>query len=203
MILQSFGAALTFFAVGGGVVFAFTSDPTYAGRCAMLLASISLLISGATHHYGMIGATAAKIQRMRAPWPPTSFIEQPAPPALENQPYKPHPEPPERDIQLVTVYRNAPTTTFASDAPASVVRYDGADTRDLRAFIDGLTERGHSRSGWIGARMPSGRTVTTDYYELLVQPLVKCKAIVGRGPRVSGRLVLAPPTIKQRLQLSP
>lgn len=84
-------------------------------------------------------------------------------------------------------------------APAALI--DEADERDLEAFIDGLTVRGHSRRGWLNVKLPSGRVCDTIYHEALITPLVKVGAVIDRAPRRAGKLVLEAEEIKTRLGL--
>jgi hypothetical protein len=79
------------------------------------------------------------------------------------------------------------------------------DPDDLRCFIDRLNavgERGPVWRDWIGARLPSGQVISEyDDFLPLVTPLVKIKAITGRGERSAGKVAMDKAEIKRRLKL--
>lgn len=133
------------------------------------------------------------------------------PPEEKPDPMPELPEP--HRVRLVTVQSPNPTTIMAKEiknhngetlrfvAVPSQTLIDDADQQDLIEFINGLSFRGHSIHSWYGLRMPSGREVDNRYHKSLIQPLVKCGAIIGRRKRSAGRLVMQPEEIKTRLGL--
>ena len=121
---------------------------------------------------------------------------------------------PER-VRLLPVRTSANAVVLASGfvshdgqmvrtVPVAVPRLiDGCEEHDLIAFIDGLSFRGHAKRGWMRVRLPSGRICDEPYYNLLVAPLVKIGAVVDRGPRKAGKLVMEPDEMKIRLGFAP
>ncbi len=143
---------------------------------------------------------------------PAVVVEQPR--QVEN-PRRPAVEPPQAErVRLLPVFSNIDSVKMASEFTlhtGEIVRavhvvtpklIDDCDELDLIEFIDQLSFRGHSKRGWLGVRLPSGRVCDEPYYNLLVAPLVKIGAIVDRGPRRAGKLVLNASEIKARLGLA-
>lgn len=144
-----------------------------------------------------------KSRAVFVPFRPSSVIDQPSLPA-------PIPAEPavikSESVRLIPVHHAGRTYATSAEPVAFQSRQmiDGVDVLDLTYFIELLPAKGgHQRRRWLGTTLPSGRKVDADYYELLIAPLVKCKAIVGRAPRVAGTLTCSPQTIKERLQLAP
>lgn len=72
--------------------------------------------------------------------------------------------------------------------PARMI--DGVDERDLMYFCDRAPIIGHAKRAWLGATLPSGRTITTfEDYNQMIAPLLTAGLIVGRGERSAGKLV--------------
>ena len=78
---------------------------------------------------------------------------------------------------------------------------DDVNEQDLIEFVNGLPMRGHARRGWLGFKFVSGREVDADYHAMLIKPLEKCGAIVERGERKAGKVVMSSDDIIERLGL--
>jgi hypothetical protein len=101
----------------------------------------------------------------------------------------------------------APTThrlVFVNGAPEAQVDTGGGlvAENDLRWMVGELAARGVAWRKWVGATLPSGRELTTyEDYKPFVNLLEKCGALIDRGPRSAGRLVMDAGEIGRRLGL--
>jgi len=92
------------------------------------------------------------------------------------------PELPKPDIMRIVPYQGG-----------STLLVDGVDDRDLRAFVMGLPIKGHTQKNWIGVKMPSGATVTPEYWTRLCSPLRKIGVLQGVERRKAGTLTIDDP----------
>lgn len=185
----------------GLVVAILSGDYGLALQVAGLSAALALFFGA----YCQLGITSAFRQGRidRALYRPLPPVIDAGPPAVN----QPEPAVIKQDsVRLVPLYRNG-STVLASDGrplfPSNRL-VDGVPEVDLCYFLEHLAARGgHQRSRWQGVLFPSGRRCNSEYYELLVAPLVKAKVILGRGPRIAGRIDCSPQTAKERLGLAP
>lgn len=202
MLVQSLSLAFLAFLVGILPLLAASGDVLLAARLASIPAALALGFGC----WAQVRVMRVHVQREvnRLNWRPASVVDQPPP--------LPAPEPAEpaviksESVRLIPVNHAGRTYATSAEPLAFQSRQmiDGVDVRDLTYFIELLPAKGgHQRRRWLGTTLPSGRKVDADYYELLIAPLVKCHAIVGRAPRVAGTLTCSPQTIKERLQLAP
>lgn len=201
MLAQSLSLAFLAFLIGVLPLAALLGDALLAARWASVPAALALGFGC----WAQVRVMRVHVQREvnRLNWRPASVIDQPPLPA-------PIPAEPavikSESVRLIPVHHAGRTYATSAEPVAFQSRQmiDGVDVRDLTYFIELLPAKGgHQRRRWLGTTLPSGRKVDADYYESLVAPLVKCKAIVGRAPRVAGTLTCSPQTIKERLQLAP
>ena len=190
---------------GGLLALSITNDGLIARNTAMGLGGLGLFLSGLIQLAYVKRVADARVDRERARgavWRAGPVLDAgPGPDEPTEKPARPT-----THVRLVPVGGPAAHTFASQPADRPVVAderilVDGVDQDDLFQFIADLTLRGHSRSRWLNVKLPSGRVVTKEYYAALIAPLVKINAIVGRGERASGSLVMTPPEIRKRLGL--